>query len=431
MVTDPRACVWYNESGPPTYAAVRKLQAHLPQHNLSLPFPEGSTGRYVKFSNQLRGLGWNNCFGEVLMNAHLAYASERAYVFQDFHWPPAHYRWPKAKWVDGVARTPLNAIVSGPVAGGAFATDDPAPRAISEAWFDVVCPHVERRYIETIDVKPAVAHAPGVEVFTHWRTLLRDAPERCVEIVVGKGDPLPQTFDLSLWGTPRLLSLWDSFSQSPISRLLSASPIVHDAVDRNADLFLPRGPPPGSIAPRNTFPGMLAMHLRRGDYYGHCRWMAFRNTVFYGWNLFPHFHDRFEFGTGVPGKRFLARCWPDIATVVKKAAEVRRDYLAHGATDLNGTTTRDVMLDVMYLLTNDKSKWIDEVKDAMSKDGWTVTTSQDLVLDAEQTDVSMAVDMEIGRRAEVFIGNGWSSLTSNIVYQRLLDMRDPITNRFI
>ncbi|KAJ7890400.1 hypothetical protein B0H13DRAFT_2666016 [Mycena leptocephala] len=61
---------------------------------------------------------------------------------------------------------------------------------------------------------------------------------------------------------------------------------------------------------------------------------------------------------------------------------------------------------------------------------WKVTTSQDLVLDAEQTEVSMAVDMEIARRAAVFVGNGWSSFTSNIVYQRLLDKRDPVTIRF-
>ncbi|KAJ7505077.1 hypothetical protein B0H11DRAFT_2221263 [Mycena galericulata] len=394
-------------SGPPTYAAVRKLEAELPQQNLSLPFPEGSTGRYVKFSNQLRGRGWNNCFGGVLMNAHLAYASERAYVFQDFYWPPEHYRWPKAQWVDGTPRTPLNAIVSGPVAGGAFATEDPAPRAVSEAWFDVACPRAERRYIRAVDIKSAVAEAPGAEVFAHWRALLHDAPERCIEIFVSKGDPSPQTFDLRLWNTPRLLSLWDTFSQSPISRLLSASPIVHAAVEGNAGLLLPGGPPAGNLAPRDTFRGMLAMHLRRGDYEGHCRWMAFRNTAFYGWNLFPHLHDRFEFGTGVPAKRFIARCWPDVATVVKKAAEARRDYLDHVAA-LDEGTRGNATLDVMYLLTNDKSKWIDE-----------------------QTDVSMAVDMEIGRRAEVFVGNGWSSLTSNIVYQRLLDMRDPITIRFM
>ncbi|KAJ7901532.1 hypothetical protein B0H13DRAFT_2335924 [Mycena leptocephala] len=112
------------------------------------------------------------------MNAHLAYVSGRAY-------------WPKQKWVNVAPRTPLNAIVSGSVADGPFEADDPAPRAVSETWFDVVCPHHERRYINTRDVKPAVNQAPGIEVLNHWQTLLRDAPERCIEIVpASRGDIL-------------------------------------------------------------------------------------------------------------------------------------------------------------------------------------------------------------------------------------------------
>ncbi|KAJ7739236.1 hypothetical protein DFH07DRAFT_840276 [Mycena maculata] len=422
---------WRTDGGPPTYTALRRWEAALPQHNLSLPFPEGKTGRYVKFSNQIRVLGWNNCFNEVLMNAHLAYVSGRAYVFQDYYWSHEHYQWPKEKWVSVDPRTPLNAIVSGPVAGGPFEPDDPAPRAISEAWFDVVCPLRERRYINTRDVKPAVAQAPGIEVLRHWQEVLSDAPERCIEIIGAEEDAFSQTFDLGLWGSPRLLTLWDSFSESPISRLLTASPIVNLAVERNSYLFLPRGQRPLYPARRDSFRRVLAMHLRRGDYEGHCRGMTYINIVFYSWNLFPHLPDRFISEPDAPGKdeRFLARCWPDIPRIVQKAAASRDDYLAHAAGP--DGMAGDALLDVIYILTNEKSAWINELKDALRTDGWaTVATSQDLVLDAEQTDVSMAVDMEIARRAEVFVGNGWSSFTSNIVYERLVDKRDPITIRF-
>ncbi|KAJ7701154.1 hypothetical protein B0H17DRAFT_924733, partial [Mycena rosella] len=58
-------------------------------------------------------------------------------------------------------------------------------------------------------------------------------------------------------------------------------------------------------------------------------------------------------------------------------------------------------------------------------------TSADLVLDAEQADVGMAVDMEIARRAAVFLGNGWSSFTSNVVYTRLVDGREARDIRFL
>ncbi|KAJ7085331.1 hypothetical protein C8R43DRAFT_313729 [Mycena crocata] len=405
--------------GPPRYTALRSWEASLPQHNLSLPFPEGKEGRYVKFSNQVRVLGWNNCFNEVLMNAHLAYVSGRAYVFQDYYWSHEHYQWPQEQWLHVSPRTPLNAIVSGPVAGGPFEPSDPAPRAVSEDWFDTVCPSHSRRRIYTGDVKPAVADAPGTEVLAHWQKLLQDAPERCIEVIASKGDddPFPQTFDLRLWGSPGLLTLWDSFSQSPISRLLSPSPIVRAAVDRNSYLFLARGPRPPHPAPRDPFARMLAFHLRRGDYEGHCRGMAYMNLLFYSWNLFPHLPDRFVSEPNAPGKdeRFLQRCWPDLARVVGKAAEARADYRAHVAKG-DGTQTT---LDVFYLLTNEKSPWIDDLKVALRNDGWTVATSRDLVLDTEQTDVSMAVDMEIARRAAVFVGNG-----------RLVDKREPITIRY-
>lgn len=51
--------------GLPGYEQIYQFEDALPQHNLDLPSPEGKTGRYVKFSNQYRGTGWNNvnvCF---------------------------------------------------------------------------------------------------------------------------------------------------------------------------------------------------------------------------------------------------------------------------------------------------------------------------------------------------------------------------------
>lgn len=50
---------------PPTYKRLKEWESALPQHNLDLPFPEGRTGRYVLFKNQIQGLGWNNELNEV------------------------------------------------------------------------------------------------------------------------------------------------------------------------------------------------------------------------------------------------------------------------------------------------------------------------------------------------------------------------------
>ncbi|KAJ7686994.1 hypothetical protein B0H17DRAFT_1203849 [Mycena rosella] len=80
-----------------------------------------------------------------------------------------------SQWVSVWPRTPLTAIVSGP-----FDAGNPAPRAVSADWFDVVC----LSCISTRDVKPRLSAASRPSA-------------RAV----------PQPFDRGLWGSPRLLPL--------------------------------------------------------------------------------------------------------------------------------------------------------------------------------------------------------------------------------
>lgn len=54
--------------GPPDWSEVRAYEAALPQHNVNLTFPEGASGRYVKFSCQTEQLGWNNVLNEVFVS---------------------------------------------------------------------------------------------------------------------------------------------------------------------------------------------------------------------------------------------------------------------------------------------------------------------------------------------------------------------------
>jgi hypothetical protein len=49
----------------PEYNRYIVAERALPQHNLGLPFPEGKHGKYVKFSSQIKALGWNNVLNEV------------------------------------------------------------------------------------------------------------------------------------------------------------------------------------------------------------------------------------------------------------------------------------------------------------------------------------------------------------------------------
>jgi hypothetical protein len=90
-------------NGPPQWTELREYERTLPQHNLSLPLPEGRHGRYVRFNQQIRQLGWNNVFNEMcvtiaisrdlvltfrhsLLNLETAHQANRAYVFEDYTW---------------------------------------------------------------------------------------------------------------------------------------------------------------------------------------------------------------------------------------------------------------------------------------------------------------------------------------------------------
>ncbi|KAG7088827.1 hypothetical protein E1B28_012782 [Marasmius oreades] len=379
------------------------------------------------------------------MNAHLAYISNRTYVFQDYYWKKDYYTWPSSTWRTDPPRTPLNALISGPAAGGPFEPNDPSPRAVSENFFDVVCPGNKRKLLYTEDIKPKIGWASGIDILNSWAKILRDEPAKCIEIIPADEafDQFPQTFDLWLWGSDRVLSLWEPFIQSPISRLLETSPVVNSAIDANEHLFFPRGsrlPVSGGAKvidtgsdsgwPKNPFSRVMAVHVRRGDFKEACERLAYYNSTFYSWNLLPDLPDPFSvppsvrWNTDEYNQLYHERCFPETEAMIKKIRESRDTFVK----SFDG---QDVVLETLYLLTNAKGEWLAALKEELERDGWhTIVTSRDLVLNAEQMDVNMAIDMDLARRAAVFIGNGWSSFTSNIVHRRLTDGNKPISVRF-
>ena len=92
---------------------------------------------------------------------------------------------------------------------------------------------------------------------------------------------------------------------------------------------------------------------------------------------------------------YLKSCLPDIEQIVAKVKEVRQMEVAKG-------------LKSIYIMTNGARPWVAELKEALHETGgWDlIASSRDLKLDWEQKYISQAVDMLIGQRAQVIIGNG-------------------------
>jgi hypothetical protein len=206
----------------------------------------------------------------------------------------------------------------------------------------------------------------------------------------------------------RILTIWPDLRDSPVSRLLKTSPLVNSAVARNEHVLFS----PTSDHHSNRYEGLMAIHLRRGDYLSACQGLADWNSTFYEWNLLPELPDVFVppsgggWGKNTPENEaiYLKRCFPSEEQLTAKIMQSKLDWETGG-----GNRSQRQKLDSLYIMTNAEKDWLDGFRTRLIEAGWAmVTSSADLVLDDEQTSVAMAVDMDIGRRAGVFIGNGVS-----------------------
>ncbi|KAH7314012.1 hypothetical protein B0J17DRAFT_687352 [Rhizoctonia solani] len=367
------------------------------------------------------GAGWNNLLQERLLNTILAYETDRAPVFSPFDaWahPP---RDDTAE--DGqrkVLSIPYNALLSGPTSGMLWGPGDQHPRAVSQNYWDVVCPASERRIVDANEVMTQLGKDPdGIRIMSEWTKLLRRMPERCVEI---KGT---QAFDVFLFCDARVLSLWDTLANHPTVRLLEDSEVVKDAVSRNMAKLQSISLAQRPFIPKTTgvIQGLLGIHIRRGDFYGdkgkgHCIHLSNYADTYTGWSQLPQLRDQYagpsregiEKGQSTPEMReyYRKHCIPDTDEIASRIREILAETHAR--------------ISHIYIANNAEDEFLTDLRRALAVDGWgpnKITTSQELDLNWQATSVNNVVDMSILSRAEIFIGNGWSTLTSNVVMRRM------------
>ena len=211
-----------------------------------------------------------------------------------------------------------------------------------------------------------------------------------------------------MFGTPHeILPSWPKLSRSPILRLFGWGTLAHSAFETNRHLFSPAplieeysATPtcPHCVDPYGPLPGLLAVHVRRGDFLQHCENLGHWGAGFNAFNSFPSFPDPWVPPQGTDEVRipvYLQRCLPTTEQLVEKIEAVRRAPGSEGLKNL-------------YIMTNGDKEWLAEVRAALMKAyKWEhIATSRDMVLTPEQKYTSHTMDMLIGERAQVFIGNG-------------------------
>ena len=221
----------------------------------------------------------------------------------------------------------------------------------------------------------------------------------------------PTLYLFSVFGNWRIHDGLPVLFDNPIFKLFGWSPLVEDAFKNNQPLLalsrtLPKPTPELRYPP---IPGLLALHVRRGDFEHHCPHLRASKSRFSGLNVQPGTIDKdMELEENTDGSltdasmdAFQRACYPDVDQIVERVRQIRM-------------TEEGKELGNIFIMTNGSPEWIEELREALMKDHpWKqITSSLQMQVSWEQKFVAQAVDMMIGQRADVFIGNGVSASTS-------------------
>ncbi|KAI9061497.1 hypothetical protein FKP32DRAFT_1575844 [Trametes sanguinea] len=372
---------------------------------------------------------------EVLLNTYLSYKAKRSFVFANYTWNADGSLYSTYNGKKIPSQIPFSVMIrEGPSVGDPLPEGSNAPPAVSRDYYEKVCKG-RKTIIPRHEVHDHLSDPNGnaQEITEAWVAKLNSISNPCVE----SKKETDQLYNYLTFGDPKaMLDIWPSLSVSPVLTHFGWSPLVELAFDTNRHLFLPVSPlipylsgqPFTSNAERYTMiPGLMAIHIRRGDYEQHCVNLANWGSTYLAFNSFPEMLDQFNppprggpRGEVAIQEFYRPHCYPTIEEIVERVHEVRRTPAGRGIRRI-------------YIMTNGDRAWLAELKEALRRaDHWdSVATSRDLVLNLEQKYVAQAVDMLVGQRAQVFIGNGFSTVTSNIVTMRMANRFPSDSTRFL
>ncbi|KAH9958798.1 hypothetical protein BGW80DRAFT_1564856 [Lactifluus volemus] len=417
------------ESGlnPPHIYKRHDKEKILLQHDPDLSYPQGREGQYIRFSNHVWGLGWGNAMQEMVLNAHLAYLAKRMYasfhchirvalsrpdaypyVFENYTWDKTSDDFSNYNGKPIPVRVPLTALLSGRVVGDPFPSSMDAPPAVVPEFYDV-CPNPT--IIDSTEINGGLSEPSAATTLQAWIDKLEKTEDRCVEIKEHQGRSSIYGPEMLIETSKRLLDIWPSLDTSPILTHFSWSLLATAALAANAPIIHPTlsNATPSDFAPSaapTPLSGLLALHIRRGDYREHCKDTGLQRV--------PQITGPVPLSGGAQSGQCTSR----------RARTVPCALLSRDRSD-RLTCARCACL----ALAHDDAQTGDARIQGM--DEWEhIETSRDLRLARERRHNFQVVDMAIAQRSEVFLGNGFSSLTSNVVMLRAAQGMDWNKTRF-
>lgn len=170
----------------------------------------------------------------------------------------------------------------------------------------------------------------------------------------------------------------------------------------------------------------MALHLRRGDFDDHCKILAERHEGTTTWATLPFLQSAMlppSLDTSNTTS-VMQHCYPSLYRILEAVShQVRLHPHLRTLHILHDGAWDHPLVYLQYY------KLAEALKNAAwaERQGWKngpmlrITHSGDLPIAKGERDWSVCVDVELARRAEVFIGNGYSSLSTQIIALRLGD----------
>ncbi|KAG6825435.1 hypothetical protein H0H92_003701, partial [Tricholoma furcatifolium] len=324
--------------------------------------------KYVMFK-QLQGAGFNN-------------QTSRVYVYQPLIWRP--------RGTD--AKVPLSAFLPGVTRN-----------SINAAMFDEACSAEETKHVNIRVSNPSL--------WEYTKSQL-SGNEKCIVV----DDWIMNWNYLASTG---LHDVWPDFKKYLGNYFQWSDPIQTIAQRAAKDLNLRLSQSIGDDGEP-----YIALHFRRGDFEDHCQSLAEQHTGFTTWATLPALESSiYPPALEVSNHTSVVEhCYPSLDRIVEIIDSLVRDkphlrtlhVLHDGAWDHPLVYAQHYRLEA--LLTNAARA---------AKAGWAggpmkrVTHSGQLPVGWGEADWAVMVDVELARRAELFVGNGYSSLSTQVVALRL------------